>query len=133
MRARFDEAYDPFKVFLRLQRLDRISSKHADDTNHTMDSFTALGVAAAALQFFDFSRSLLREYKNQRGDTKALTQESFQNAIEDLLDCTERMKKAFSKTLGMAGWEEHEKVKFRSFHYSAPSGTGGQMCSHSEQ
>ncbi|KAH8761589.1 hypothetical protein F5883DRAFT_562441 [Diaporthe sp. PMI_573] len=75
-----------------------------------MDPFTALGVAAAALQFFDFSRSLLKEYKNQRGDIEALTQHSFQKATEDLLACTERMKKAApSSKLGVEEWEEHEK------------------------
>lgn len=84
-----------------------------------MDPFTALGVAAAALQFFDFSRSLLKEYKNQRGDIDALTQHSFQKATDDLLDCIEQMKKATPspKTLDVEPWEEHEKVTFSSFHY----------------
>lgn len=94
-----------------------------------MDPFTALGVAAAALQFFDFSRTLLKEYKNQRGDIEALTQHSFQKATEDLLACIERLQKAAPspKRLGLEAWEEHEKVKLSSFHHLTSRDKGSSV------
>lgn len=58
-----------------------------------MDPFTALGVAASAVQFFDFSRVLLKEYQGQRDMARSLTHESFRKATEDLSSCIRRMSR----------------------------------------
>lgn len=77
-----------------------------------MDPFTALGVAASALQFFDFSRSLLKEYQKQTDRAEYLTRESFQKATEDLVSCMERMEHAAStRAKNETGeWTQHEEV-----------------------
>jgi hypothetical protein len=49
-----------------------------------MDPFTALGVAAAAVQFFDFTAKLFREYRQQRGHARVITEEAFEAAARDL-------------------------------------------------
>ncbi|KAI2613308.1 hypothetical protein GGR54DRAFT_332208 [Hypoxylon sp. NC1633] len=49
-----------------------------------MDPFTALSVAAAAVQFFDFARTLLTEYRERRNLAHSDKSEPFEQATEDL-------------------------------------------------
>ncbi|KAH7176878.1 hypothetical protein EDB81DRAFT_875669 [Dactylonectria macrodidyma] len=49
-----------------------------------MDPFTALSVAAAAIQFFEFAKGLLKGYQERQDGARRLTEESFNVATEDL-------------------------------------------------
>jgi hypothetical protein len=58
-----------------------------------MDPFTAIGVAAAALQFFDVARDVLREYRTRRERSQKLTRDSFEKTTQDLMSCMEAMRR----------------------------------------
>lgn len=78
-----------------------------------MDPFSALSIAAAVIQFVDFTSALLKEYKEIRQAGQPLTFEAFEQTSNDILKLNESLKNStksryLPKTAELA---EHELVR----------------------
>jgi hypothetical protein len=51
-----------------------------------MDPLSVLGVAAAAVEFFNFSRSILKDYGEIRREGELLTSSTFEKTTTDLVE-----------------------------------------------
>jgi hypothetical protein len=57
-----------------------------------MDPFVALGVAAASLQFFEFTRSLLKEVNTRLEKAQPLTVETLETTTRDFMTYMELLQ-----------------------------------------
>jgi hypothetical protein len=77
-----------------------------------MDPISALNIAAAVVQFIDFTGKLIKDYGEIRHTGQPLTYEAFEQTTNDLLKLGSTLKDR-TKTLhiGKGGLKDHEEVR----------------------
>ena len=76
-----------------------------------MDPFNALSIAAAVVQFVDFTTGLLKDYREIRQAGQPLTFEAFEQVTNDLLKLKSTLKNRTKRTKDPRGpLAEHEQV-----------------------
>ncbi|KAI1264064.1 hypothetical protein F5Y18DRAFT_95048 [Xylariaceae sp. FL1019] len=75
-----------------------------------MDPITALNIAAAVVQFIDFTSQLLKDYGEIRQSGQPLTYEAFEQTTNDLLKLNATLKDRKHAHRGRGGLKEHEEA-----------------------